>query len=157
MKLIPLQGKHGQGKYAIVDDEDFSRVSEFIWRLNSHGYVLHETGRDKSAKRIRLSRLIVGARTAQQHVDHINHDLLDNRKENLRICDNRHNQWNAKPKGGKSGFKGVHWNKGAWQARIKFFGRFITLGRFTEKEDAARAYNEKAKELFGEFAWLNPV
>ena len=92
------------------------------------------------------------------HVDHINGNPLDNRKSNLRICTNAENQRNrGVNKNNTSGYKGVCWAKQnkKWKARIKHNGKLIHLGYYKDKEEAARAYDKKAKELHGEYAYLN--
>jgi hypothetical protein len=90
--------------------------------------------------------------------DHINGDPLDNRKENLRICTAAENQRNrGANKNNTSGFKGVSWSKRdkIWRAGIGHDGKDIKLGCFEDKEEAARAYDRKAIELHGEFAYTN--
>lgn len=93
-----------------------------------------------------------------EQVDHINGDGLDNRKSNLRICNGSQNRCNkGKPKNNTSGYKGVTWhtpNK-KWVAQIAVNGKHSYIGSFKTKEEAAKAYNKKAKELHGEFARLN--
>ena len=92
------------------------------------------------------------------HVDHINGNPLDNRKSNLRICTNAENQRNKGVyKNNKSGYKGVHWFKRdkKWQAQIKHNNKSIHIGLYEDKEEAARAYDKKAKELHGNFKNLN--
>lgn len=90
--------------------------------------------------------------------DHINHNGLDNRKNNLRTCTRQQNTHNQKPrKKGTSKYKGVDWNKRQkkWRARIYYRGKCHYLGYFNNEIDAALTYDKKAKELFGEFACLN--
>lgn len=90
-------------------------------------------------------------------VDHINHDCLDNRKSNLRICTHAENARNKRPVIGTSKYKGVYWDKTnkKWEAHIRKGKDVKYLGQFKCEKKAALAYNEKAKELFGEFAYLN--
>lgn len=98
-------------------------------------------------------------RTPQgKQIDHRNHDGLDNRRCNLRECSHIENMRNQLPqKTGTSRYKGVHWEKerGKWRAQIKHTCKQMRLGRYASEKDAAKAYDKKAKELFGEFAYLN--
>jgi len=90
--------------------------------------------------------------------DHRNHNGLDNRKSNLRLCTSAQNQYNKKPKKDcASKYKGVVRRKDCkkWRAKIGFKGKRIHLGYFDDEMDAAMAYDDKAIELFGEFAYLN--
>ncbi|MHC4655116.1 MAG: AP2 domain-containing protein [Planctomycetota bacterium] len=92
-------------------------------------------------------------------IDHINSNGLDNRKANVRFATPQQNGWNQRKQRGNysSKYKGVHWEKkrNQWRARITFKGRVVPLGRFDTEEEAGRAYDGKARELFGEFASLN--
>ena len=107
-----------------------------------------------------LQRLIMET-PPRMVTDHINGDTLDNRRSNLRICTNAENSRNcARVTTSRSGYKGVHCAKAnrsklPWRARIKHNYIEIQLGTFATKEEAARAYDKKAIELFGEFASLN--
>jgi hypothetical protein len=90
-------------------------------------------------------------------IDHINGDGLDNRRENLRICNHQQNSGNQGPRGGSSRFKGVCWHKNhrIWAAFIGIDFKQKHLGHFHTEEEAARAYDVAALEHFGEFAKLN--
>jgi len=168
MKRIPLS----QGKFALVDDEDYERLSKFKWcayrkkkycRVGRNAYL---GGGRKNPKRktIYMARQIMNAPSHLQ-VDHINHNVLDNRRSNLRLCTNAQNTRNRKLlKNCSSVFKGVHWHiskyknkeyKGKWCARIGFNGQRIHIGYFESEIEAARAYDEAAKKLFGKFAYTN--
>lgn len=91
-------------------------------------------------------------------VDHINGNGLDNRRENLRLCTRAQNRMNSVKRIGKSStFNGVYWHKNCrkWRASLKLDGKEIHIGYFNTELDAAEAYDEKAFELFGEFAKPN--
>ena len=94
-------------------------------------------------------------------VDHINGDASDNRRCNLRICDHHGNMRNQSKASGSSRFKGVYASstKGKWCAGVRVTeqgkARNVYLGTFAVEEDAARAYDARVKELFGEFAKTN--
>jgi hypothetical protein len=88
-------------------------------------------------------------------------EILNCRRSNLRRATRQQNIWNTEParKQGTSRYKGVFFcgRTGRFRARIVHNRQRIYLGYFDSEEDAARAYNTKAAELFGEFAYLNPV
>jgi hypothetical protein len=99
----------------------------------------------------------MGAKEGQE-VDHINGNGLDNRRVNLRFVTRAQNNMNkAKYKHSKSPYKGVTKYGEAWKAAIYFEKKRIHLGVFDNAEDAGKAYNAKAKELFGEHARLNII
>jgi hypothetical protein len=149
------------GEVALVDDEDLPKARGYRWRLGG-GYVI-ATGPNKST--VYLHRLVMGAKPGEK-TDHRHHNKLDNRKAELRKCNQRQNMGNARtqtrPK--SSVFKGVCWHsqRSKWLAGIKKTvngkKRNVYLGVFTDEISAARAYNKAALEHFGaEFALLNPV
>lgn len=94
-------------------------------------------------------------------VDHINGNKMDNRRLNLRSATREQNTWNRKIQGGmapnKTGWIGTFYNKKnkRWFSAISSKGKSIFLGTFDCAEDAARAYDKKARELRGEWAKLN--
>lgn len=163
MKTIPLTA----GYEAIVDDEDFERVSRLTWyahisrRKNGSIHTVY-TRHDKMVKRKRtrvyLHRFIAGIENPKVQVDHANNNGLDNRRENLRVCGQSQNNANMrKPRHNTSGFKGVTWfaARGKWVAQIVVRGQHKTLGYFTSREAAAKAYNDAALAGFGKFAKVN--
>ena len=92
----------------------------------------------------------------KKFVDHINKDRNNNFYQNLRWATHAENMRNKEMyKKNKTGLKGVHFRKGRFFACIRKDGTLKHIGYFDNKEDAARAYDKKAKELFGEFATLN--
>ena len=86
-------------------------------------------------------------------VDHINHDRLDNRRPNLRICTQKENSYNRSRIDGK--LKGVRKLKTSYSATISKDGMTHTIGGFKTEQDAAKMYDQMAEELFGEFAGKN--
>lgn len=95
-------------------------------------------------------------------IDHINRIKTDNRIENLRIVSNQQNSMNRGPVKSKkrtSLYKGVYFYRrlAKYMARIGFNRKTIFIGYYETEQDAARAYNAKAKELYGDHAYLNEV
>lgn len=117
-------------------------------------------------ERIYLHRLIVKPKQ-QEQVDHIDRDRLNNRRSNLRICSIRQNMANVGIRSGKR-FKGVFLDKrngdlkkrhSSWisyiDAKCRGQRKRKYLGHFKTAEEAAKAYDKAAKEIWGEFAFLN--
>lgn len=151
MKEIPLTG----GLITIVDDEDFEMLSHWKWSANENGYAYRRTPVRRKQQMVRMHRLIMLPDPDEQ-VDHINGDGLDNRRCNLRLCTLGQNRCNlSKYRNNASGRKGVWWSQGRWCAAIRKGGRAYHLGRFLDRDAAARAYDSAALELHGEFARLN--
>jgi len=154
MKEIALT----QGFIAIVDDADYEWLVKRKW-FYSAGYAARKSGRVLGkSKLIYMHREIIQAPDGIE-VDHIRTgETLDNRRENLRLCTTAQNQYNRKIQANNSsGFKGVHWQKQKqkWCAQIKLHSHSIYIGYFDTAETAAQAYDQKARELFGEFARTN--
>lgn len=150
-----------QGKFSIVDDEDYEIVNKFKWTLNKMGKREYGYRAFKlSGKRIvvPLHRFIVDCPIGLI-VDHINGNGLDNRRCNLRICTQSQNHMNQRTQTRKktSIYKGVCWNKliKKWASKIKINNKTINIGFFDSEKKASFAYDEKAKLLFGKFALTN--
>lgn len=144
------------GKSITIDEADAVAVGRHTWRTNPAGYV-YANPRIGGGKRmhIYIHRLIMGARSGES-VDHVNHDKADNRRSNLRLCDDSLNHGNMRLRSDNtSGAKGVRWDGYSFRAKVTFRGVTHYLGGFDTRAAAICAYNEKAKELFGEFALLN--
>lgn len=151
---IPLT----RGYVALVDDADAELVSQYRWhpKLDRNITYAQSTTRVTEAPKttIRMHRLILGA-TPGVEVDHINHDGLDNRRSNLRLCTRSQNMRNIRLiQVSTSGIKGVYWNKQhqKWRAQIMVEGKKIYLGSFASAEEAGDAYRAAAEQHFGDFA-----
>lgn len=108
--------------------------------------------------RVVLSRVLCRDLRRGEVVDHIDHDTLNNQRENLRLATPQQNSYNMLPQESTaSGFKGVVWHNKAqkWRARISINGVRKSLGLYSDLIEAAKAYDSAAREHFGEFAYLN--
>ena len=162
MKKIKLT----QGQFALIDDADFESLNQHKWyadKDHSGNFYAVRKSSWKNGKRhmILMSRQILGLeRGDPRQADHRNHNTLNNRQSNLRICTNRQNQMNRKLAQNKtSRFKGVSWYKrvGKWRAYIEINRKEKHLGYFMVEEFAALAYNNAAKKHYGEFACPNQI
>jgi hypothetical protein len=155
MKTLELN----DGKTCLVDDEDFERLSKYIWghlwcRGRKAYYVRRRT---KWKDTILMHREVLGITDKNVFVDHINGDPSDNRKSNLRVATNSQNLANIKkPKHNKSGFKGVSFDKerNKWAYLLTVNGKKYR-GRANTAEEAAKAYDELVKKYIPEFGNLN--
>lgn len=155
----------GKGFVAVIDDEDADLVVGYKWYpMKAEGKVYAAGWKHMPPGRffVHLHRLIANAQPGDI-IDHLDRDPLNCRRSNLRRVTRQQNSFNRGPnqngKPSTSKYKGVFWcrNSGRFRARIALNKKRIYLGYFDNDEDAARAYNAKAVELFGEFAYLNPV
>jgi hypothetical protein len=149
-----------QGKQAIVSDEDFENVSQFKWYYDkTTGYAKRDTRIDGKRVCVYMHRFINNTDDGKL-TDHINGNRIDNRRENLRSCNFTQNHANKKIESKfTSKYKGVYWhkNRDKWVSMIRIDRKGHYLGVFTDEKEAAKAYNQKAKELFGDFARLNVI
>lgn len=154
MRLIPLSGKRGAGKFAQVDDEDFELVSKFKWCVSSGGYAVSNFKLNGKYHTQSMHRLVMGKPPGQE-VDHRDMVPFNNQKYNLRFCTESENKCNRnKYSNNTTGFKGVCWHKKGlcYIAQIDVGGKHINIGRYPTATEASLAYINKAKELHGEFA-----
>lgn len=160
--FLPLGGKTHPGEFALVDAEDILRVGRIGWSAWSppnavdrkifyaKGSVRHES--------MYLHRFILELKDSKLVVDHVNHNGLDNRRCNLRVGTHQENIFNRRANlNGSSPYKGVCWqeNVGHWKASLRKGAEVRRIGYFESEEDAARAYDEWARQFFGEHAYLN--
>ena len=145
-------------KTAIIDDEDYPLVSQYKWYA-SRGRNTWYAQTSIKGTTVLMHRLILGLVLGDKiQTDHINHNGLNNCRKNIRKCTHTQNHRNRQPnKKGTSIYKGICWdiNKKKWRSQLTIFNCNHYLGLFEFEIDAARAYDIKAKELFGDFAFLN--
>jgi hypothetical protein len=143
------------GKPILVDDCDYEYLSRHKWRYVKTSNRTLTTIGDRT---VQISQLILRPNPGEW-IDHISGDAMDNRRCNLRICTPAENVANRRTqRNSKLGVKGVRQIPGGrYNARIYKSGRWYMLGTHDTLTDAARAYDAKAAELFGEFARLNNI
>lgn len=143
-----MEIKLTQGKVALVDDRDYAYLSQFNWHAQKDEHNFYACRADKEyykmhkkKKVIKMHREILNPEK-NMLVDHINHNGLDNTRENIRIVTHKENQRNQSVCSiNTSGFAGVYWHKprNKWRATIYVEGKRKDLGRFSKIEDAIEA------------------
>ncbi len=155
-KLIPLT----QGKFAIVDADDYERLMQYKWCCNN-SYAARRSKKSENTKRgiVYMHRLI-NQTPEGLDTDHINGNKLDNRKVNLRAVSRRENALNSAPRKNKaSSYKGVWLDNSKpnrlWRCGIRHFGKMIYFGRYSTEEEARDVYEQKSIKYSGEFKYNN--
>jgi len=154
-----------QGLFAIVDADNYEWLNQWKWYAHKRGNTFYARrskyigggAKNRKYKTILMHRIILKAKDGQD-TDHINHNGLDNRLFNMRLCNCSQNQQNRiKNFISSSIYKGVSWSKyhKGWIAQIMHKRKGIRIGCFDDEIEAAIAYDTKAKELFGDFALVN--
>lgn len=150
-----LSGEYGvgytfKGEEFYFDLEDYDKIKDYCWCIDKYGYV---RGNTKTSK-VKFHRLITNC-TDDMVIDHINHNKVDNRKSNLRICTQNKNCMNRSMLSKNlSGVTGVFWHKtnNKWVANIGFEGKNIYLGTYEDFKMAVQARRSAEEKYFGEFA-----
>jgi hypothetical protein len=125
-------------------------LSKHSWHFDGH-YAASKIKIEGKYKYVKMHRLLC----AGELVDHINGDKLDNRRSNLRSVTRGQNRQNAR--GSNRVLQGVCPTEdgAAYIASINVGGEKIYLGYFSCPLDAAKAYDDAAREHYGEHAYTN--
>lgn len=142
-------------KPVIIDADDFEKVKNLEWKVDTSNKGIVSTTRAFGDRPVRLSRIVLCCVKGNNFVvDHINRNIFDNRKCNLRKATFSQNNMNRSiQKNNSSGHAGVRWNKqrNVWNAQITINKRQIHLGCFIHLENAVKARKNAEKEYFKEF------
>lgn len=155
MKSISLS----RGLTALVDYEDFDRVSQYKWYAAKRGKSYYPARSSKEGF-VYLHRFVLNAQEGH-NVDHINGDTLDNRRENLRFATQQQNTYNRHRTTAKSGVLGVLLDQNAaknrrgskpWRAYLSVGRKRIHVGWFPTRDEAIEARRKASAALHGEFS-----
>jgi hypothetical protein len=151
-RCIRLSGIRGKGKVAVISPEDFARVKQYKWHLDMNGYARCSWKHDGKRTTLCLHDFLITC-PPDCRTEHINNDRLDNRRCNLRVVPKTNTNKNT------SRYRGVCLKRNAvsrpWAAQITYKRKTLSLGYYATEEEAARAYDAKARELKGIRAKLN--
>ena len=143
----------------IIDTNDLPLVRDYQWHVEDSRrnlqYGQASTNGKLPTKTIRIHRLLIS--NAEQ-IDHINHNGLDNRRCNLRACNNRENNCNKNfSLNPKSGHTGIRYNEkgGSYYARIMVHKKDVSLGHYKSLEEALEARKQGELKYFGKFRYNN--
>ncbi len=163
---VPIRTGKGRME-ALIDSIDLHLVEGKHWNYSektdeygTHGVVVLSTAKGRMKP---MKQYITGVSGHRWRIRHANGDFLDCRRENLVVLDiaqQARGNKKIKMRAGyetTSKYKGVCWDdrRGKWLAQINKDGKHHHLGRFNDEIDAADAYDNAARELFGEHAYLN--
>lgn len=162
MRAIEVSKNSKRGKKAItwVDDGVYDKLNEYKWCIMGSGYVGRVERVDGVRRTILMHREILSVEGFS--TDHIDRDKLNNQRYNLRIATTAQNLYNQKKTKAitSSKYKGVtrvYGRSKGWMAYISPNYKFVYLGMYDTEEEAGRAYNDKATELWGDRASLNVI
>lgn len=150
----------GTDQVAIVDDEDYDRLSQYTWRLSGASKTIVSRQQKRCGWNKSTSLACEIMQKPSLMFDHIDRNFLNNQKENLRSCNTAQNAMNkTKTKNTSSVYKGVSRDRQykKWRAMIRINGKLKNLGGFETEINAGIAYNCAAHKFFGEFAVFNPL
>lgn len=157
-QLYDLSGEYGigytsKGEEFYFDLEDYQKIKKWSWCISSNGYVITT---DSEHKRVYMHRTIMNC-NKDKIVDHINHNTIDNRKSNLRICTYSNNNMNkGLRQENTSGVSGVSWDKVSkkWRPQIMVDEKSIYLGTYSDFDEAVKVRKEAEEKYFGEYRFL---
>lgn len=149
-------GYTNNGDEFYFDIEDYDKIKQYNWQIDDKGYV-RSTTLYNGKSRIKLHRVILGLEDKPEYdVDHIGHNLKDNRKSQLRVVKDYQNLMNTRlSKNNTSGVKGVSYDKNSskWCAYIQVNNKYYYLGRYDTKEEAIQARKKAEEKLQKEYSY----
>jgi hypothetical protein len=148
-----------KGLFVTINSEDYELVLPYSWYAKKGKNTYYAANKNKSV--IYMHRLILGLTDPNLKGDHIDHNGLNNCRNNLRVATNSQNNFNAVKRRGHAStkYKGIYYDRSRekWACEIKVNKKKKYIGRFKSEVKAALAYNEAALKYYGEFAHLNDI
>ena len=154
-----IERRIGNQTLVLASPEDVPKFEKFRWTIDGGGYAVTDVVKNGIAAFVQMHVMVL--RDADHlETDHVNGNRCDNRRNNLRLCTHQQNTWNTKLRENTEvPFKGVSLRKDKtakrYRANLVMDGRKFELGSYLTAEEAARAYDDKAKEMFGQYARTN--
>jgi len=170
--LIKMPLKNAEDKWVILDSRGYDLLVKLnmvrfgedkIFRLHSAGYAVYQKWENDKCETIYLHKFIANHFIPKPDINKRlfvwvkNGNKLDCRVENLEWVTMGMLRRQMKSTKTKTGFRGVTFDKGKYRSIINVDGKRINLGTFKTAKEAAQAYNQKSKELFGDTKSLNEI
>lgn len=158
MQQITIHSEKFGVHHVLVDDEDFEKLSSRTWCIRKTGNKFYAETKERRVITILMHRFLMGVDSRSVYIDHKDGNGLNNQKGNLRTATHSDNLCNRGAiRNSLSKYKGVSWvsSRKKWRASIQKDKVNKSLGYFSSDIDAAIAYDKAAKEIHGEFAFLN--
>lgn len=160
-----LSGEYGigytsKGEKFYFDLEDFDKIKGYTWTTNKKGYVCTSLQFDNKKQVLMMHNLVMGNNSDDIIIDHITHDVNDNRKSKLRRTINGQNNMNhLLYKNNTSGCSGVTWKEKnqKWEVRITVNKKRYNLGLYTDLNEAIKVRKEAEQKYFGEYSYDNSI
>lgn len=159
-----LSGEYGvgyttSGTRFLFDKEDYEKIAPYTWGTDAYGYIVAHLGTiNGERKSVKMHRLVMGISDPNIHIDHIGHDMADNRKSQLRVATRNENMHNMQlSKSNTSGRTGVYYDKdrNKWRAAIRVNGNLKYLGLYDSFEEACKVRDAAEDFYFKEFKYKN--
>lgn len=161
-----LSGEYGKGytekgEEFWFDKEDYNLISNYSWHTDKSGYYVAGIKKDDGRwSTIKLHRLVMGVKDPKQQVDHIGHNLSDNRKVFLRVVTCQENTINKRRlDSNTSGVTGVYFDRkrSKWISQIRYDEKVYVIGAYNNFNDAVKARKEAEEKYFGEYSYDNSM
>lgn len=160
-----LSGEYGigytsKGEEFYFDLEDYDKIKGYTWMTNKKGYICTSLQFNNRKQVLMMHNLIMGNDSDDIIIDHITHDVNDNRKSKLRRTVNGQNNMNhSLYKNNTSGCSGVTWKEKnqKWEVRISVNKKRYNLGLYTDLNEAIKVRKEAEQKYFGEYSYDNSI
>lgn len=160
-----LSGEYGigytsKGEEFYFDLEDYDKIKGYTWMTNKKGYICTSLQFNNKKQVLMMHNLIMGNDSDDIIIDHITHDVNDNRKSKLRRTMNGQNNMNhSLYKNNTSGCSGVTWKEKnqKWEVRISVNKKRYNLGLYTDLNEAIKVRKEAEQKYFGEYSYDNSI